>query len=139
MVVLSQDIEEALSFWQSACGFRMFTEGEDEKSRRWFQGTIKGMLPQWTVSCIILESSERPRKSMLDHPGFNCVGLLTSDIEKEIKCALSAGAKDSTGVFELTVNRQDLQLAMLRSPSGEIIEYIQIGKDRKDISSFRNL
>ena len=55
--------------------------------------------------------------------GHGAVGLQTSDIEQSHARAVSAGAKDATGVITVTGN---IKVAVLHSPEGHEIELVQL-------------
>lgn len=84
--------------------------------------------PSWCMELALVEGDGRSRLPMLDDAGFTCLCLLSTSIERDLAKAVRAGGTEATPVFPLEVNGRLLSVAMLRGPTGEIVELIQFAR-----------
>lgn len=116
------NVEQAAGFWMDA--FRVGTSRRGGHTLRWSTVTVRAAMPQWSMP-IVFVGQERPR-AQLDDAGFACVALLTTNVGADLAAAEQCGATDSTGLFDVVVNRRQLRVAILRGRGGELIELIQV-------------
>lgn len=78
--------------------------------------------------CCELEFLEGPggSPSLLDSEGLVCAAFLVSSLEADLSSALAAGATRQTGTFRLVVNGKPLAIAFFRTPSGALVELVQM-------------
>ena len=108
----------ALAFWQKAFGFeavQTFDEAE-------FLEKILQVPGQAGGPNLMLVAYKDGRDVSVGH-GHGAVGLQTSDIAHSHARAVSAGAKDATGVITVAGN---IKVAVLHSPEGHEIELVQL-------------
>jgi hypothetical protein len=82
-------------------------------------------VPRWSLTVQLRPANATPRP-MLDDSGFPCLALLTTNLEQDVKRACEHGGHSPTAPFVLTVNHRPLKVGLLRGPSDELIELIEI-------------
>ena len=63
---------------------------------------------------------------MLDDTGFNCLSILSTDLEKDSARLHQMGVIDSSGIFELSIGGKKLKIEIIRAPDNELIELIEV-------------
>lgn len=121
------DFEKSLSFWRDILGFKVLNKND---SRALLHNTALNV--KWRISIIISETQIRGRKNShqqsIDTPGVSCVSFLTTRLEKDLVKAEKAGASIG-GITEMRINMKNIMLAFLNTPTGELLEFIQIKGD----------
>jgi hypothetical protein len=98
--------------------------------RRWSRLAIRAPVPNWSLTLILVEGAPLIDTPLLDAPGFPCLALLSSALDRDGERLQQAGASDSTGEFQVEVNGKPLRVAVYRAPGGELIELIEIHRGR---------
>ena len=120
------NVYSALKFWQEGLGFKLVERGETSPGEEWAYITFRSPVKSWSLSVILAETVSEIPQQMLDNSGFNCLALLSTSLRQDRKKIYSAGATDSTGEFDLTINRKHLKVEIFRGPEGELIELLEI-------------
>lgn len=113
--VLCHDIERSGIFWRGL-GFKQ-TQHVLRFSARF---------PHWELSVALMKDRKSESPPYLDSRGFSCVALISTSLEKDVGMSLDYGGHSPSAPFKLHVNDHDLRIALLRGPSDEIVEFIQI-------------
>jgi len=74
-----------------------------------------------------LESRPQVKARHLDEAGFNCLALLSTEIDRDLE-AVRAVARETSPVFSLQVGGKSVQLAFARGPGGELVELVSPGR-----------
>lgn len=120
------DLDQSVRFWSDAFRFRIVTNGVTRDGTRWARLTFRAIRPNWSVELVMAESrSLVPLIPMLDDVGATCLALLSTDVGADLSRAHGSHAS----AFELDIAGKRLTIALLRGPSGEIIELIQPPSD----------
>jgi|TARA_B100000315_G_scaffold113260_1_gene103852 hypothetical protein len=73
-----------------------------------------------------LEGDPLAGVSTLDSPGYPCLALLSNSIFEDLTKVKQAGATDLTDVFRLKVGGRSLWTVLFRSPTGTILELVDV-------------
>jgi hypothetical protein len=84
------------------------------------------VFPQWSCELKFEVAGVVKNESKLDDNGYTCLAFITNNINNDLKNIKGYGIGHMTTVFNLTVNKQDLSIALFRTPAGLICEFIQI-------------
>lgn len=118
-------IPDAERFWVEAAGCRRKKAGETA-GVGWTLLELPSVIQGMQLRILLAEQPVQ-RVTMLDDPGFNCLALLTSALDRDVRRLAVAGRSDDVR-FSLTVNDRPLRIAMLRSPGGGLVELIEFAK-----------
>lgn len=125
-------LEESVQFWRNSFRFREMSNGISRNGIRWARLSFRSIRPNWSVELILAERrSPIASMPMLDDEGATCLAFLSTDIGAD----LSRINHERTNIFELDVAGKRLSIALLRGPSGEIIELIQPPAETKSARS----
>lgn len=85
----------------------------------------------WRIDLWVHQDDRSPLDPPLDIEGYAAIAFYSTDVEKDEELLLAAGGRMSTGKFGLFLNGRTLEICMLRSPEGTIVELIKVcgGKD----------
>lgn|SRR3990167_1365439 len=112
------DVNSEKTFWKSI--FRFQETAQDTL-------VFKSPVRRW--SCTIkLRETKLLKQYTLDSRGYTCLAFLTNNLAEDVSAAEKGGASDILTPFSLTVNKQLLNITMLRTPGGAICELIKIIK-----------
>ncbi|GAU80038.1 VOC family protein [Fusibacter sp. 3D3] len=117
------DLETASLFW-NCFGFKLI-EGSETRLILCYKSIIDN-----SMLTLEIKKDECSKRSYLDSEGFCCIAFITSSIEKEVKKLRGKGYPVSEK-SELVVNGQLMEMAFVCSPSGEIVELIEIRRNPK--------
>lgn len=118
------DMAVTMGFWAQALGCRWDTIDDSATVVR---GGIVSPNPAWTQEFVVCPG-EVQGVSHLDRPGFACVAFLSSNLRADLEHVSQCGPMTATSPFTLGVAGRELLIAMVRDPSGNIIELIQFEK-----------
>ncbi|MBN1577309.1 MAG: VOC family protein [Chitinispirillaceae bacterium] len=124
LAITASDPERSLRFWTSGIGARCVDSKQDNE---YFLVRLGSLVKNWRADLVLLHTASEKRP-LLDDPGFTCLALLSTDIDRDADKAVSYGARERTGVFDLQVNNRNLKLALLRGPDNELVELVQMEK-----------
>lgn len=114
------DLEQEKFFWLNALGFQ-------EKELNLIE--FLSFVPHWSCQ-IKLNQIAQTLPYTLDSAGYTCLALLTNNLKEDRIKVAQFGAKDITNSFEISVNNQNLDIVMFRTPTGAICELIQIKRGK---------
>jgi hypothetical protein len=117
----TDNLEKEKLFWLNAFGFQ-------EKESNFIE--FPGFIPHWSCK-IKLNQVAQTSPYTLDSTGYTCVALLTNNLKEDRIKVGQFGAKDITNSFEISVNNQNLDIVMFRTPTGAICELIQIKRGKQ--------
>jgi len=86
---------------------------------------LKRPVPAWDIEIQFVESSASLTKQTLDLSGFTSIAFITKNI-KRCKELVSDKTSWVSETFSLEVNGNSLSIALMKSPTGVIIELIEI-------------
>lgn len=113
IIIKTDDIEDSIKFWQAA-GFKK------EKLNVVFTSIFDGK--KLTINFVKKNNNKR---YFLNDKGFNCIGLITTSIESDIKNFTNIDCKISK-IEELVVNSKCMKICFIQRKENEIIELIEI-------------
>ena len=119
-----QNMARALNFWTGGLGARVAEQGRDSLWNQWVKLKIVSPVAVWSAEVVLARFDVE--KPFLDSPGFTCLAFLTNNLEQEVNRLADIGAREITEPFFLSVNNKPLKIVLLRGPSDELIELIQI-------------
>lgn len=115
-------LEQSIRFWSDAFRFRKVAMGVNRVGNQWARLAFRAIRPNWSIELVLVENRSLVLPiPMLDDQGATCLALLSTDIRADLARAHESPAS----AFELDVAGKRLTIALLRGPSGEIIELIQ--------------
>jgi hypothetical protein len=122
VLVPTTNLDASEHFWVRGLGGRLATAGD-----RWRRVSYRRPVTSWSVELILAES-DMPGEWLptLDAPGMPCLALLTNHIASDLERARACGGRDTSPAFGLVVNNRSVLITLLRGPSGEIVELIEI-------------
>jgi hypothetical protein len=125
-----EKLDRSLAFWTNGLGL---TAGRGAaEPPRWRMLRPSTPIPQWVLDVFLVEDGSAAKTWWyLDDPGFPCVAFLTTDIHADRDRLQQHGAAEVGEVFELSVAGRSLELCVLRGPSGEPVELIQVTDRRQ--------
>ena len=107
--------DASLAFWRDDIGFR--EEGEV---------LVKASpLPRWGCKIKLIKMDQNP-SSKLDNLGISCLAFYTTDIAEEIETLQSKRPLAISEDIALEINNRNLKINMLKGPSEELIELIEL-------------
>ena len=87
---------------------------------------IRGIFPTWGAT-IRLRRAEKPgAPPPLDVDGYSCIAFYSSDPAQDRDRLLALGGYNATETFGITLDGQRLEVLMLRSPNGTIVELVKV-------------
>ena len=113
------EIEQDVNFWRN-CGFQ-----EIFKRDQWSVMKFTDIFKQKSQFLVLRQKKNIHRKMYLDIIGFNCLALISNNIQDEIMNFREKGYT-CTKIELLEVNRTSLNISFTRSPSGANVELIGI-------------
>lgn len=108
-------------FWLNALGFQAKESNLIE---------LVSFVPSWSCK-IRFNQVDKTLIYCLDSAGYTCIALLTNNLKEDRMKVAQFGAKDITNSFEISVNNQNLDIVMFRTPTGAICELIQIQRGKQ--------
>jgi len=118
----TSQLDASVRFWTEGLGFKASASGNVD-GRRWSGLKFISPVPAFNLDLVLVEASGAANTSQLDRAGFPCVALLSNNLAADLeKPALKTHPAES---FSLSVNGKFLNIALLRGPSGEIVELIE--------------
>lgn len=91
---------------------------------------LKPFLEKKPLYIKLVEDKEKTASGYLDFEGWSSIGLFVDNSEKE---ALKLAKKNYqvTGISQITVNSQKLDIAFVKGKNNELIEFISMAKGEK--------
>lgn len=117
IIIRGQDVVAERAFFTAGLGCRQS------------EGAVldcTGVVPHWCARIRIVAGSAANPGSPLDIEGFSCLAFYTSDPEGDCQRLLGLGGHDRTDGFGIEVGGRSLEIVMLRSPNGNIIELLKV-------------
>lgn len=124
------DLPRAAAFWRDGVGCRPTGGGRADDGRAWERLAVAPPFASWALDLVLAEAAD-PGPARLDDRGFPCVALLCTSLVRDGQRLLAAGATETSGRFEVTVNGRPLAVAFFRAPGGELVELIEFRKDER--------
>ncbi len=121
------DFEGSKNFWTEGLGFQVIKNGTI-RDKKFFSLHFKAIVPRWSLDLILTENDEIKNVPYLDDAGFTCVAFLTNNIEGDCKFLMQYNTKNKGEIFDLEVGGKELKIVVLRGPSHELIELIELVK-----------
>lgn len=115
IIVRTSSISEEQPFWASIMGFKETSEN---------QVGLISPIPNWEVN-IEFVVKESGCKTYLDSVGHTCMAFYCRNIAR-FKDKLDALNIATTSIFSQVVNGQELKIVMFRTPTGALIELIEV-------------
>jgi hypothetical protein len=89
---------------------------------------IRGAFPTWSARLRLVEDAGAPIAPPLDVEGFSCLAFYSNSPTEDVRRLIAWGACDATDQFGITVNGRDMNIVMLRSPGGAILELVKVNR-----------
>jgi catechol 2,3-dioxygenase-like lactoylglutathione lyase family enzyme len=118
------DMDAAIRFWDEGLGFKRSTKPAVPAAPDTITLEFRSVVPHWraTLRLVPLQGPQVP--GVLDGPGFRCLSMVASNLERAADDLRRAGASASTGPLDLVINGKPLRLEILRGPDGVFIEIL---------------
>jgi hypothetical protein len=126
VLVSVNNIVRAQHFWQSGLGFRWMGDGKGKDGQEWVYLSFVSPGKNWSLCVILTRAFAEMKAAMLDDTGFNCLSLLSTDLEKDSARLHQMGVRDCSGIFELRVGGKKLKIEIIRAPNNELVELIEV-------------
>jgi hypothetical protein len=85
---------------------------------------LENRLPGWSCRIRLEEGDSEPVQ--LDSAGPTCLAFYCNRVEEDAHRLIELGAIDYTGIFELTLDKRKMSIAMMRLPGGPLLELISL-------------
>ncbi len=116
--------EASLAWWCEGLSFWPTRARADEQELE-----FRALLPSWRLSLVIARCSPDASSATVDACGVVLVTMVSTDIEADLaRVGRTSGSSVCTGPWEEDVGGRRLRVAMVRGPSGEIVELLQTPK-----------
>lgn len=125
VALTSGDVRATKRFWRD--GLRFTVAAGDAADRAQAILAIRPPVAAWAFELRVAPGPERALP-MLDDEGFPCVALITNRLDADLAQAISAGGHSAAGPFIAHVNGNELHVALLRGPGGELVELIAFAR-----------
>ena len=125
---VTENVGRELDFWCRALGCRKGTHSGSTPTP-WVTAEFASPFPQWCANLMFVEGDPVPHPQM-DSPGSTCVSILVKDLQEIADTALGAGALSVSNSFEIEVDGKELKIAIMRTPTGAIVELMEYQKPR---------
>jgi hypothetical protein len=89
---------------------------------------IRGAFPAWSARLKVVGDAGAPALPPLDVEGYSCLAFYSNSPEEDAQRFVALGARDATDQFAVTVNGRNLNIVMLRSPGGTILELVKVNR-----------
>lgn len=113
------DVSSEARFWTQCLGFREISKGDG-----WALLETNTPVAAWSGR-LLLKHSDTVSTGPMDGAGFTCVALVSNNIDTDLETAFAHGGINYDCRFEISVNGRPLIVALFRTPSGAIVEFIQ--------------
>lgn len=126
-----RNLDASAAFFEDGLGFRPTAAGQAGR-RQWRVLETQSPLAKWRLKLMLYtaESDLEMEPLMLDDVGFPCLALLSSAVSTDLAALAAQAGAESEGVateaFTITVAGKPLQIGLMRGPSGELIELIEV-------------
>lgn len=87
---------------------------------------IRGVFPTWGATIRLQPEGKQGDPPPLDVDGYSCIAFYSSDPAQDRDRLLALGGWNATEPFDITLDGQRLEVLMLRSPNGTIIELVKV-------------
>jgi len=125
VAVISGDVRASKRFWRDGLRFTVAAGNADDAEQALL--AIRPPVAAWAFELRVAPGPQRALP-MLDDEGFPCVALITNRLDADLAQALSAGGHSPAGPFVAHVNGNELHVALLRGPGGELVELIAFAR-----------
>ena len=119
------DLSAAAHFWTAGIGCRLMQEGT-VAGRRWIRCRFASPVSRVPLNVILWEGTCPQRLPQMDDAGFACLSFLTVGLEQVGRRLAAQGARTSGETFALEVGGRCLKAKVLRGPSHELLELIEL-------------
>jgi hypothetical protein len=89
---------------------------------------VRGAFPAWSACFQVVEDEGAPLLPPLDVEGYSCLAFYSNSPEADARRLTALGAHDATGQFAVAVNGRNLNIVLLRSPGGAILELVKVNR-----------
>jgi hypothetical protein len=90
---------------------------------------IDGLYEKWDVRIRVVPVDVPVFNPYLDIVGYQSIAFYSSNIHVDRDALIAAGGQDATIVFPVDLGRKTMNVCMMRSPEGTIVELVGINKD----------
>lgn len=121
--VVAKEPQASSSFW-AALGFSERADGMLE---------AKAVLPDWRLTIELVPTDQPARKTCVDADGCVLVTVLTTSIETDFERLSATGLLvESASPWVESIAGRTTTVAMVRGPSGELVELLQAPRASRD-------
>ena len=124
---VTENVGRELEFWCAALGCCKGAHSVSAPTH-WVMATFASPFPQWRANLLFVEGEPVPHPQM-DSPGSTCLSILVKDLEETAETARGAGALSVSDSFEIEVDGKVLEIVIVRTPSGAIVELMEYQPD----------
>lgn len=122
----AHDIARAETFWKTALGCRVVERGVADDGTAWVCVAFHSPVPSWRLQVVLVASDKEAPLPCADDAGFPCLALITNRLHSDMEQAFGAGATQGSAEFHIEVGGKGLNIIILRGPTGELVELIEI-------------
>ena len=89
---------------------------------------IRGAFPKWSAQLRLVENKSAPQCQPLDIEGYSCLAFYSNNILEDVQRLVGLGAGSATEEFAVDLSGRRVNVAMLRSPGGAILELLRVNR-----------
>lgn len=89
---------------------------------------IRGAFPKWSAQLRLVENKSAPQCQPLDIEGYSCLAFYSNNIREDVQRLVGLGAGSATEEFAVDLSGRRVNVAMLRSPGGAILELLRVNR-----------
>jgi hypothetical protein len=115
------DLPRARRLWCGVLGFRPKSES-GELAELEFASPVAA----WRLQLMLVASTGSEARTVLDAQGMACLSLLSSNVDDDVRRAVTGGAELVTDIFTIGINGRDMKVAILTEADGAFVELLQI-------------
>ena len=116
------NMEKSLSLWQEIFNFEIEPGGNQHFNSL----VLSSPISNWNLKLILIENNKLQKsEAYLDSFGWNCISLITTDIESEIKSLKERSDIECGLPYFFEIGGKKYKLLFIKGFDAEIIELIQ--------------
>jgi hypothetical protein len=116
------NMEKSLSLWQEIFNFEIESGGNQHFNSL----VLSSPISNWNLKLILIENNKLQKsEAYLDSFGWNCISLITTDIESEIKSLKERSDIECGLPYFFEIGGKKYKLLFIKGFDAEIIELIQ--------------
>jgi len=122
VILQVSNMEKSLSLWQNTFNFQVESGGDSKFNSL----SLPSLVPSWNLKLILIENNKLTKiDSWLNSFGWNCISLITKDIESEIKLINNNSEINCGTPYLFEIANKKFKIVFIKGHDLELIELIQ--------------